>query len=72
MTGRTHVSISHEHLELLTPAERDAVVLYQLGWGYRRIAKHLGISMTSVRDRLERATRRIADIADYDEGQETT
>ena len=42
-----------------TQAEVEAAVLYDLGWGYRRIAAHLGVAVTTVRDRVERAARRI-------------
>ena len=42
-----------------TEAEVEAVVLHDLGWGYRRIAAHQGVSMTTTRDRVRRAAQRI-------------
>jgi DNA-binding CsgD family transcriptional regulator len=43
----------------LTPAEAGAVLLYERGLTHRAIAGALGISRASVRDRLDRAERRI-------------
>ena len=43
-----------------TPVEVEAAVLNDLGWGYRRIAAHQGVSMTTVRDRIAKATQKLA------------
>ena len=51
--------------DLLTPPEREAVALHELGYGYRSIARILGISMTTVRDRLDRAAQRIANSQEH-------
>jgi DNA-directed RNA polymerase specialized sigma24 family protein len=44
----------------LTPAQLEAALLYERGLSPRGIARVLGISHTSVRDRLDGAARRIA------------
>lgn len=54
------MKLTPEHQRLLTPGELQAIALQELGYGYRAIAKALGISMTTVRDRLDRAAQRIA------------
>lgn len=42
-----------------TRAQAEAVELYESGFGYRLIAQRLGLSPTTVRDRLDRAWIRI-------------
>jgi hypothetical protein len=39
---------------LLTQAQIDALVLYELGCGYGRVASLLGVSTPSARDRIHR------------------
>ena len=55
---------------LLTPAEREAVTLHELGHGYRSIARILGIATTTVRDRLDRAAARIANHLDEERDEQ--
>lgn len=43
----------------LTELEVDAYALHAAGNGYRMIARHLGISTSSTRDRIGRAQRKI-------------
>ena len=43
---------SHEEIE--------AVLRHELGQGYRQIARALGVSSTTVRDRIDTAARRVA------------
>lgn len=50
-----------EDAGILTSLEVDAYSLHAAGNGYRTIAKHLGISTTSTRDRIARAQRKIRD-----------
>lgn len=59
-----------EELELLTQPQREAQIYYDLGWGYRSIATHLGISMSAVRDRLEAGARRVARYIDEQEADQ--
>ena len=42
-----------------TPLEVEAAVLHDLGWGYRRIARHQDAALTTVRDRIRRAAQRL-------------
>lgn len=44
---------------MLTEKELDAVKLLNAGYGIRRISVALDISKTTVRDRLDRAERKI-------------
>ena len=62
-------SVKTEHRALLTEAELAAVELHELGWGYRSIARTLGINMTTVRDRLDTAAARIAAHLDQEANQ---
>lgn len=43
-----------------SPEEVEAVLRHDLGWGYRQIARALGVSPTTVRDRIDTAARRVA------------
>ena len=63
------MTLKPEHRELLTPAELQAVTMQDLGYGYRWIARHLGISTTAVRDRLDRAAQKIANHLDNEEAE---
>jgi DNA-binding CsgD family transcriptional regulator len=45
----------------LTPKERQALDLYQRGMSHRSIAIHLGVSRTTVRDRIANANTKLAD-----------
>ncbi len=42
-----------------TTKELEAFTLWNRGAGYRRVADQLGISTSTVRDRIDRATRKI-------------
>jgi DNA-binding CsgD family transcriptional regulator len=43
----------------VTPKQLEVVKLKSIGYGTNRIARYLGITVSSVRDRLERAELRI-------------
>ena len=43
-----------------THQEIEAVLRHELGEGYRQIARALGVSPTTVRDRIDTAARRVA------------
>lgn len=43
----------------LTPAQREAWELHRLGHSHRTIARRLGITREAVKDRLERARRKL-------------
>lgn len=58
--SREYRPLSPEERQLLTQPELEAQILYDLGWGYRKIAVHLGIAVATVRDRLDRAAARVA------------
>lgn len=45
--------------EVLTPKQLEAVKLLNAGYGTRTIARSLGVAVSSVRDRLESAERKI-------------
>lgn len=42
-----------------TPKELEALILWNRGAGYRRVADQLGISVSTARDRIDRATRKL-------------
>lgn len=46
-------------LELCTEKELTAYLLWSRGCGYRRTATLLGISLSSARDRIDRARRKV-------------
>ena len=55
-----------------TRAQIEVVELHEAGLGYRTIGRRLGLSPTSVRDRLDRATERIdAELHRLNGGTET-
>lgn len=43
-----------------TPTETEATILHYEGWGYRRIARHENVSVTTIRDRIANAHRKLA------------
>lgn len=47
------------NVDPLTPAQRKAWELHDRGWSQRRIAIYLGITREAVRDRLDRAARKL-------------
>lgn len=61
------MTIRPEHRQLLTPAELQVVDYHDLGMGYRMIAAKLGVSVSTVRDRLDRAAARVAAYLDDQE-----
>lgn len=58
MTDRRMLADAHQG-GAITTAEYEAMRLWSEGWGYRRIAIALGISTTTVRDRIDRGTRKL-------------
>jgi DNA-directed RNA polymerase specialized sigma24 family protein len=42
-----------------TPAQLEAIELYEQERGYRPIARRLGIGVTTVRDRIDRGMERV-------------
>lgn len=60
MTGRPDTNeLITTARRVCTPPQLAVVELYEAGFGYRVIARRLGISVTTVRDRLDRAWDRI-------------
>lgn len=55
------MALTSENLaaELCTPKELEAFVLWNRGAGYRRIADLIGISVSTARDRVDRARRKL-------------
>lgn len=53
--NHTPTSIEARALELLTDRQFQAWILWHRGAGYRRVAKLLGISTSTARDRIDRA-----------------
>ncbi len=53
--------------EVCTDKEREALAYHFAGVSIRRIAVTLGISRSTVRSRLENATRKIVNHPDYPE-----
>lgn len=45
--------------QICTLREAEAFILWNRGAGYRRVANLLGISMTTARDRIARARRKL-------------
>lgn len=45
--------------EVCTEKELEALKLWDMGWGYRLVGRHLGIGWTTARDRVQRALDKI-------------
>jgi DNA-directed RNA polymerase specialized sigma24 family protein len=55
----------------LTPKELETVKLLNAGYGQRKIARALGIDKSTVRERLDRAERKIRKALDQQEEEQT-
>lgn len=56
MTDRQLLQLAER---ICTPKEYEAFTLWQRGAGYRRVADQLGISVSTARDRIDRANRKL-------------